>query len=84
MDRAHSIVTEEDDMRAEKDYICSSLKKCGYPDWTFRKNKANTHQQDRQPHNRTKRRNMVTISYVKGISEAIQRVYQKYDVSIPP
>ncbi|XP_072181377.1 uncharacterized protein [Diadema setosum] len=35
-DSAHSIVTEEADQKAEEDYIQSSLRKCGYPGWSFK------------------------------------------------
>ena len=40
IDRAYSIVSEEDDMRAEQDFICSFLKRCGYPEWTLMINKG--------------------------------------------
>ncbi|XP_071496401.1 uncharacterized protein [Diadema antillarum] len=39
MDRAHCIVTEDADLKAEEEYIQSSFRKCGYPGWSFKKTK---------------------------------------------
>ena len=74
MDRAHSIVSEEEDLISEENHIRSSLKECGYPNWAFRKPKPRPHQEE------TKKQKMVTIPYVKGTSEALQRIFRKYDV----
>ena len=38
MDRAHSIITEDEDMKAEEEHIQSSLKLCGFPNWSFQEN----------------------------------------------
>ncbi|XP_072172336.1 uncharacterized protein [Diadema setosum] len=85
MDRAHSIVTEEADLKAEEDYIQSSLRKCGYPGWSFKKAKKKRGDNQTKKNSLTKptnqRRKLVTIPCVKGTSEALQRIYQKYHIS---
>ncbi|XP_072176490.1 uncharacterized protein [Diadema setosum] len=85
MDREHCIVNEEADLKVEEEYIQSSLRKCGYPGWSFKKTNRKRRENQTKPKSQTKptnhRRKLVTIPCVKGISEALQRIYQKYDIS---
>ena len=85
VERAHFIITDEEDIKAEEEYIRSSLKKCGYPNWSFKKTwpkggenqQSKKTQQNKQPN---QKRTLVTIPY-KESSEALQRIFQKYKIS---
>ena len=39
MDRAHSVITDEEEIKKEEQHIKQALKICQYPDWTSNKTK---------------------------------------------
>jgi hypothetical protein len=85
-DRNNNIVTESEDREQEEKKIEEALKKCGYPEWAFKlvkKQIAEKKEKDKVK-NRDKKteksKGMVVIPYVKGLSEALDRVYRKYGI----
>ncbi|XP_071500444.1 uncharacterized protein [Diadema antillarum] len=87
MDRAHGITTDSEDVQPEEEHIKSSLRLCGYPDWSFRQvNQQMTQMAKDKPKSTqtTKKKCMVTIPYVKSTSEALQRIFTKYNVATTP
>ncbi|XP_072051693.1 uncharacterized protein [Amphiura filiformis] len=89
LDRKDKIVTEEKDREQEENKIKTALNNCGYPDWTIEKvkdqmEKKPTNKKPTKKHNNTdtpKKRNLAVIPYVQGLSERIQRIYKKYDIT---
>ena len=81
MDRAHGIITESEDVQTEEDHIKSSLRKCGYPDWSFRQIDQQMSRRSKTKPKPSQKKGMVTIPYVKGTSEALQRIFNKYNVA---
>ena len=84
MDRAHAIFDEEEDIKVEEEYIQSSLKTCGHPHWSFMKIQEKGREKQKtkkiQDNQTNQKRKLVTIPY-KGTSKALQRIYQKYNIS---
>ena len=85
MDRKNAIVTEEDDKKQEEDTIRNALKQCGYPNWTMEKVKkdmeANTaKKKSKKDCDKNKSKGMVVIPYVQGVSERLQRVFNKHNI----
>ncbi|XP_071485804.1 uncharacterized protein [Diadema antillarum] len=71
MDRAHGITTDSEDVQTEEEQDKSTLRLCGYPDWSFRQvNQQMTQKPKDKPKSTqtTKKKCMVTIPYVKGTS----------------
>ena len=84
MDRCRNIVSEEEDRKLEEQHIMNALERCGYLRWTFMKvkkqmnnNKEKTKR--REKHERSK--GLVVTPYVKGISEPLERIYRKHNIS---
>jgi len=79
-------VTEEEDRRQEKEHITSALKKCSYPSWSIRKakkdmqNKGDKRIKKASQKKELKSTDMVTIPYVKGLSEAFSRILKTYRI----
>ena len=72
--RIENLVTTETDKQEERAHINKALKKCGYPEWSL----------NRKPKDKQKKENesrgLVTIPYVKSISEKIARTLKKYNI----
>ena len=83
IDRAENIVTDSEDLSQEKAHVNSCLKQCGYPDWSLRKTEKNSEPKTKKdkPTDRSQRKGMVTIPYIKGTSEALQRIFRKYNIA---
>ncbi|KAI8479817.1 hypothetical protein Bbelb_424380 [Branchiostoma belcheri] len=84
MDRCNSVVTEEEDKERETQHIRRALIRCGYPEWTFRKverKEKRPKQTDKNKKEGEKTRAMVIIPYVKGVTEPLERVFRKHQVS---
>jgi hypothetical protein len=83
--RKDTIVTEEADKLNEEIHIINALKNCGYPDWSVKsvKEKMTSSEIKRKDKNKTgeKSKGLVVIPYVKGLSEAIDRVFRKHGVT---
>jgi hypothetical protein len=86
-DRSDNIVTDPSDASDEIDHVNKALNKCGYPTWAFKKvrrqidQRANKTTPDKKTKDRTdthESRVMVTIPYVKGVSEALGRVFRRH------
>jgi len=84
--RCQNVVTEEEDRRQEKEHITSALKKCSYPSWSIRKakkdmqNKGDKRIKKASQKKELKSTDMVTIPYVKGLSEAFSRILKTYRI----
>ena len=37
LDRSDSIITKPEDREKEEEHVCQALKRCGYPDWSFKR-----------------------------------------------
>jgi hypothetical protein len=86
LDRCNTIVTEEEDKVVEEQYIRSAFKKCGYPAWAFEKVKhqmmtSKEEKKQKRKEKSDKNKGLVTVPYVRGMSEAISRVFKKHNIS---
>lgn len=82
--RANNIVSEEEDKKQEFQHIKQALKANGYKSWVLkipeqRKQEDTTSSQTSRP----KDKNNISISlpYIKGTSEQIQRILRKHGIS---
>ena len=75
--RNERLVTKEEERKKENITIKTSLKRCGYPNWTLeKKTKKDTEKKETE-----KNELFTTIPYVKTVSEKLARVYKKFGVS---
>ncbi|XP_072048630.1 uncharacterized protein [Amphiura filiformis] len=86
MDRKDNIVTEEVDKREEERKIKNALMECGYPKWAFDRVKHQMEAKTKEPKkpkksDETPSKGMVVIPYVEGLSEQLQRIFQKHKIS---
>ncbi|XP_072037314.1 uncharacterized protein [Amphiura filiformis] len=86
MDRKDNIVTEEVDKREEERKIKNALMDCGYPKWAFDRVKHQMEAKTKEPKkskksDETPSKGMVVIPYVEGLSEQLQRIFQKHKIS---
>ena len=89
LDRMDKVVTEEEDRKVEEDKIRKALKQCGYPEWTVNKVKtdkvnkqAKAKPKPRKEKNKaTTRRTLVTVPYIQGLTEKLQRIYHSHQIS---
>ena len=63
MDRANGIITRSEDVQIEEDHIKSSLRNCGYPDWSFRQIDQQISQTSNTKPKPNQKKGMVTIPY---------------------
>ena len=79
VDRAHNLVTEEDDKKEELATITKALTVCGYPQWTMTsvQKKRDSGKKERAREDREKSRGMIVLPYVRGTSEKLKRVLRK-------
>ena len=84
--RAKSVVTDQEDLKAELDYIDKALTQCGYPAWALkcvRDSTFATTTLTSKPQHETRRTiASVTLPYVKGLSESIQRAFYSQGVRV--
>ena len=83
LDRCNNIVTDPEDRRKEEEYISKALQECGYPKWTIRKirEKQQNQQRKSKEKNKEKSRCMVTLPYVQGVTEPLQRIHKHHDIT---
>ena len=87
LDRMDKVVTEEEDRKVEEDKIKKALKQCGYPEWTVNKVKTDKVNKQAKPKPRkeknkaTTRRTLVTVPYIQGLTEKLQRIYHSHQIS---
>ena len=60
-----------------------ALPECGYPKWTIRKirEKQQSQQRKSKEKNKEKSRCMVTLPYVQGVTESVQRILKHHDIT---
>ena len=80
------MVTEEGDKKVEEDKIKQALKQCGYPDWTVKKVKQDRANKQNKPKAKKSKetpstRTSVTIPYIQGVTEKIQRIFRNHQVA---
>ena len=86
IDRMEKVVTEEGDKKVEEDKIKQALKQCGYPDWTVKKVKQDKANKQNKPKAKKSKetpstRTSVTIPYIQGVTEKIQRIFRDHQVA---
>ena len=81
-DRCDNIVTEEADAVEEIDHVNHALEVCGYPSWSFKRvrKQMDLHEQKDSRKSAKKDKDKcskirVTLPYVRGVSEALSRVF---------
>ena len=81
--RAESVITDPDSVSKEKDHIEQALEKCGYPQWAFNRIKEpKKPKPSANGNNSTTTKGQVVLPYVKGISEALRRNFNKYGIRV--
>ena len=91
LSRSDEIVTNEEDRKVEEAHVKTVLKTCKYPDWAIervRKQLDDKKQGITQPKPstdkpETKKRGQVTLPYIQGVTERIQRVMKKHGIETP-
>ena len=87
IDRAESIITDPEDKAVEYEHISKALVNCGYPKRVIRGviRRRNTPKETSTTSKRPKdvnygNRTMVTVPYVQGLSEKVQRIFKRHGV----
>ena len=88
LDRNEKVVTEAADKLVEEETIKSALKTCGYPEWSFDKVKKQMSKPKVKPKVNKKTTdtdnksvNFVTLPYIQGVTEPVQRILKKHNIS---
>ena len=90
LNRAITVTSKQEDIQTEEKKITNALNKCGYPEWLLnkakRKVKERTQQNWRNTNNpsltnKDQRKKRIAIPYIRGISEATERIFRKYDIA---
>ncbi|XP_072039555.1 uncharacterized protein [Amphiura filiformis] len=80
--RAETVISDPVDCDEEKLHITEALSKCGYPKWAFdRLNKPKDTSKPPKDSTNTNK-GQVVIPYVKGISDALKRIYSSYGIRV--
>ena len=84
--------SNEVDIKKEEEHIKQALKMCQCPEWTFNKTNEkmeeaksrskNTNRKDKTEWG-SEKRGMVTLPYIKGVTEQIQKVMHKCRIQAP-
>ena len=83
VDRAHAIVTKNEDQQKELDNIQRSLAVCGYNKWTWDTVNYKSKQCRRIRRNSTSARQVkgsTTVPYVAGVGESLCRILRSYGI----
>lgn len=86
LDRNGNVVTEEQDKQKEAAHVKRALIQCGYPEWSFKKvEDQNRNREQRKTEKKEKStersRGMITISYVKEVSEPMEWILRKHNIA---
>jgi len=83
MDRKDKVITDPQDKQQEEEKIKEALKLCGYPDWAFKKsnNKPKSKENSKKSPSDKKSRKMVVLPYKEGLSQRVQRSFNKFEVA---
>ena len=86
LDRSDSIITKPEDREKEEEHVCQALKRCGYPDWSFKRvreqRKLTPEERKQKKGEKPTERSLgqVSLPYVAGLSEAYARLLKKYRI----
>ena len=90
-ERSDDIITDEKDRQEEILHLNKALQTCGYPPCPFRqvRESLNNKLSKEEKSKRKKEKNMdqpqtksmVTIRYVRGVSEALQRTFRRHGIA---
>ena len=86
--RSKTVITREEDKEVELQHLKKVLNTCGYGEWTFQVAQSSMSKQQRdqrqvqRSQNKLSGRPYVTIPYIKGISEALRRIFNKRGISV--
>ena len=86
-DRCENIVSEENDRKVEEEHIREAMKKCGYPNWTFKKVKHQKYLKSKKVKSkndktdRSKSKHLAVLPYVKGVSDPLERIFRQHNVA---
>lgn len=83
-----SIITDTQDRQEEENHIKQALKACQYPAWAINKGKReaqrnNKEETKKKKSSKSENLGMVTLPYVRGVTERIQRAMRKHNISTP-
>ena len=81
--RADTLISNEEDWQEEIKQVRTALQLNGHPNWVLNSSNNQNHQQNRDPANSSSktRSYAVQLPYVKGLTEALRRIYKQYGVS---
>ena len=81
--RAETVITNPQVVVEEKEHITQALSKCGYPPWVFDKiNKPKSVKSNSNKDSTTTSKGQIVLPYIKGISEALRRNFQKFGIRV--
>ena len=91
MNRAEAVVSEQEDLKAEKEHIRKALRVNGYPRWVIDKGDPEQRESANETPERPspqiqrttakkQRRKPAIIPYIKGMSEELRRAFNQYDI----
>mgnify|MGYP005697477225 CR=1 FL=1 len=91
LSRSDEIVTNEEDRKSEEAHVKKVLKTCKYPDWAIErirtqlndKKKGITQPKPLPDKPEQKKRGQVTLPYIQGVTERMQRVMKKHGIETP-
>ena len=83
-----SVITDQHDREEEENHISQALKACNYPSWAINKGKrevqrSNNKEEKKKKGSRPENLGIVTLPYIRGITERIQRAMQKHRICTP-
>ncbi|XP_035673223.1 uncharacterized protein LOC118413797 [Branchiostoma floridae] len=84
LDRCNTVTTEDQDKEQETQHVKRALTRCGYPQWAFNKveqQKKRPKQKELSTKQQEKTKGMVTIPYIKGVTEPLERVFRKHGIA---
>ena len=84
-DRNNRVVTEQKDRELEEEKIKVALKRCGYPEWSFKQVKSkmeNKHvKKSTSDAGKEKTKGLVIIPFVEGFTDKATRIFRKHGIS---
>ncbi|KAK7893340.1 hypothetical protein WMY93_022492 [Mugilogobius chulae] len=79
--RAEEVPTSSEGKKKETQHVQKALSACGYPKWALNRAKRPKKQEKRETETE-KRKNGVSIPYVSGLSEKLQRIFRQHDIPV--
>ena len=86
-----ALTTDPKDRAQEEQHIQNALKTCQYPQWAIQKGTQQVREKEETQTKKTKKhmeqkkesRGAVTMPYIRGVTERIQRVMKKHQINTP-